>query len=196
MATMATTKDPLPQLPFKTSAHWEKWLEKNHRKSDGIWLMIAKKGSGVPTVTYDEALDAALCFGWIDGQKKSLDETYFLQKFTPRRKGSMWSQRNVDKVEALILAGLMREAGQTEIDLAKANGRWAAAYASSKTIEVNPDFQAALDRNPRAKKFFETLTKTQRYPFLFRIDTAKRAETRDRRIQEFVALLAEHKTLH
>jgi uncharacterized protein YdeI (YjbR/CyaY-like superfamily) len=192
---MVEPKEPIPIQPFASKAKWEAWLEKHHRDSPGVWLMIAKKASGVPSVTYDEALDSALCFGWIDGQKKSHNETHFLQKFTPRRKGSLWSQRNVEKVEALIKAGLMRAAGQAEIDLAKTNGRWDAAYGSSKTIEVAPDFQAALDANPNAQTFFDTLTKSQRYSFLWRIETAKRLDTRERRIREYTALLAQKKTL-
>ena len=158
-------------------------------------LKISKKGCAVASVTYDEAVDTALCFGWIDGQRKSHDESHFLQRFTPRRKTSIWSKRNVDKVAALVAAGRMRPAGQSEVDAAKADGRWEKAYAGSRTIEVPKDFEAALNRNKKAKNFFETLGKTKRFSFLWRIETAKRAETRKRRIDEFVSLLAQQKTL-
>jgi len=180
---------------FEDAAAWEAWLETNHADPLGMWLKISKKGSGIVSVSYDEALDAALCFGWIDGQKKTHDAEHFIQRFTPRRKKSMWSQRNVAKVAVLIEAGRMRPAGQAEIDAAKEDGRWERAYAASSAIEVPADFQAALDGNRRARTFFEGLGKTKRYPFLFRVTTAKREETRKRNIERFVELLAEGKTL-
>jgi uncharacterized protein YdeI (YjbR/CyaY-like superfamily) len=180
---------------FKDANAWEAWLETNHTDTTGLWLKISKKGSGIASVTYDEALDTALCFGWIDGQKKSHDAEHFLQRFTPRRKKSMWSKRNVDKVAVLIAAGRMRQAGEMEIDAAKADGRWEKAYSSSSVMVVPADFQAALDRNKKAKAFFAGLGKTKRYPFLWRIETAKREDTRKKRIEQFVALLAEGKTL-
>lgn len=185
----------LPIRLFKNDAAWEKWLESNHAESEGLWLKISKKGASVPSVTYDQALDIALCFGWIDGQKKSHDEEHFLQKFTPRRKRSMWSQRNVGKVAVLIESGRMRPAGQAEIDAAQADGRWEQAYSSSSTMSVPDDFQAALARNKPALKVFETLNKTQRYSILWRIETAKRADTRQRRIQQAVEQLAEQKAI-
>lgn len=195
-ATVGTA--PLATLPiqlFENAIAWETWLETNYAQSTGLWLKISKKGSGVASVTYDEALDTALCFGWIDGQRKSHDTGHFLQRFTPRRKKSIWSKRNVDKVGELIAAGRMRDAGQLEIDAAKADGRWEKAYSSASVIQVPADFQAALDRNKKAKTFFEGLGKTKRYPFLWRIETAKRDDTRRKRIEQFVELLAKGQTL-
>jgi uncharacterized protein YdeI (YjbR/CyaY-like superfamily) len=189
------TRDAPPTREFDCAATWEAWLGSNHHDDAGVWLKISKKSAPVSTVTYDEALDAALCFGWIDGQRKSYDEHYFIQKFTPRRKGSMWSKRNVGKAEDLIKAGRIRAPGQVEIDAAKGDGRWQRAYAGSSTIQVPPDFQAALRRNKTAKEFFESLNKGQRYPFLFRIESAKLPGTRTRRITQFVSLLAARKTL-
>lgn len=161
----------------------------------GILLKISKKGCDIPSVTYDEAVDTALCFGWIDGQRKSHDESHFLQRFTPRRKASIWSKRNVEKVGTLVAAGRMRAAGEAEIAAAKADGRWEKAYAGSRTITVPEDFETALKRNRRAKNYFDTLGKTKRFAFLWRIETAKRPETRKKRIDEFVAVLAQKKTL-
>lgn len=192
---MPTSANSLPTHLFKTGDAWETWLESHHDKSLGLWMKISKKGSSVTSVSYDEALDVALCFGWIDGQKKSYDDQYFLQKFTPRRKGSVWSKRNVEKVTSLIESGLMRPSGQAKIDAAQADGRWQQAYAGSSTIGVPEDFQTALDHNTAARTFFESLNKRQRYSFLWRIETAKRAETRQRRIQQFVELLSDQKTL-
>ncbi|KAL1841466.1 hypothetical protein VTJ49DRAFT_7021 [Mycothermus thermophilus] len=176
-------------------AAWEEWLENNHSDGPGVWLKMAKKGGGTTSITYDEALDAALCWGWIDGQRKGFDAQHFLQRFTPRRNGSLWSKRNCDKVASLIEAGRMRSPGLAEVEKAKASGLWEKAYAGSSTIEVPNDFQDALDRNPKAKTFFEGLGRTKRYPFLWRITTAKRAETRSKRIEQFVELLAAGKTL-
>ncbi|KAK3899898.1 hypothetical protein C8A05DRAFT_46152 [Staphylotrichum tortipilum] len=190
-----TSPTTAPIQLFEDAAAWETWLETNHTDQLGMWLKISKKGTGIASVTYDEALDAALCFGWIDGQKKTHDAEHFLQRFTPRRKKSLWSQRNVAKVAVLVEAGRMRPAGQAEIDAAKEDGRWERAYSSSSVIEVPADFQAALDGNGKARVFFEGLGKTKRYAFLFRVTTAKREETRKRNIARFVELLAEGKTL-
>ncbi|KAJ4303959.1 hypothetical protein N0V88_001561 [Collariella sp. IMI 366227] len=192
-AKTATAAAPI-QL-FENAVAWETWLEANYTEQTGLWLKISKKASGIPSVTYAEALDAALCYGWIDGQKKTHDAQHFIQKFTPRRKNSMWSKRNVDKVAALIEGGRMRQPGQFEIDAAKADGRWERAYSSSSVMEVPEDFQAALGQNIKAKTFFEGLGKTKRYSFLWRIATVKREETRRKKIGQFVALLAEGKTL-
>ncbi|KAK4099001.1 hypothetical protein N658DRAFT_202819 [Parathielavia hyrcaniae] len=198
-AAKATTGSPAAAAPathlFENAAAWETWLETNPADTTGLWLKISKKGSGVVSVTYEEALDVALCFGWIDGQRKSHDERHFIQRFTPRRKNSMWSKRNVDKVAVLIAAGRMRPTGQAEIDAAKADGRWEKAYSLSSMMEVPDDFQAALDRNKKARTFFESLGKTKRYSFLWRIAAAKREETRRRNIDKFVGILAERKTL-
>ncbi|CRK16804.1 hypothetical protein BN1723_011085, partial [Verticillium longisporum] len=188
-----------PQSPpirlFDTAVAWETWLVANSQDLAGVWLQIAKKAASKPTVTYDQALDAALCYGWIDGQRKTHDAEHFLQRFTPRRKNSMWSKRNVDKVAVLIQESRMRASGQAEIDAAKADGRWERAYAGASNIQVPADFQAALLKNSSAKSFFEALNKTQRYPFLWRIETTRRPETRRRRIDEYVTLLADHKPL-
>lgn len=180
-----------PTLPFESEQIWEDWLEVNHNKADGVWLKIAKANSGIDTVTYAEALNVALCFGWIDGQKQKFDDKYWLQKFTPRRQRSPWSQRNKELVAKLIAAERMREAGQAEIDRAKEDGRWAAAYAPQSKIEIPEDFQAALDANPTAKAFFATLKSADRYSVLYRITTAKRPETREKRIRELTAMLNE-----
>lgn len=184
-----------PTLFFASAGDLEAWLEENHDASDGIWLKIAKKTSGIETVDYPEALEVALCFGWIDGQMRSLDETYYVQKFTPRRARSTWSKLNRGKVERLIEEGRMRPAGHAEIERAKTDGRWDEAYDSPSTATVPADFQQALDASPQAKEFFAGLGKTKRYAFLYRIRDAKRPETRAKRIADYVALLAEGRTL-
>ncbi|MCB9113291.1 MAG: YdeI/OmpD-associated family protein [Anaerolineales bacterium] len=185
----------LPILPFESKKKFADWLTKNHDKSAGLWVKIAKKASGISTVTYAEALDVALCYGWIDGQKGSFDDKYFLQKFTPRRPKSIWSKINVEKVERLIASGEMKPSGLKAVDAAKQDGRWAAAYSSQKNIEVPADFQSALNKNKKAKAFFETLSGSKRYSFLFRITTAKKAETREKRIRQFVEMLSKGETL-
>lgn len=185
----------LPTLPFESKKKFADWLAKNHDKSAGLWLKIAKKAAGIPTVTYAEALDVALCYGWIDGQKGGFDEQYFLQKFTPRRPKSIWSKINVGHVERLIASGEMKPSGLKAIEAAKQDGRWEAAYSSQKNIEVPADFQSALNKNKKAKAFFETLTSARRYSFLFRIETAKKAETREKRIRQFVEMLAKGEML-
>lgn len=182
-------------LHFKDSSAFETWLSTHHATNPGTWLLISKKASTVPSITYDEAVNAALCHGWIDGQRKSHSATSFAQRFTPRRKGSIWSKRNVDRVAALTAAGRMLPAGQAEVDAAEADGRWERAYAGSREIEVPPELQSALEGNAEARRFLETLSRSQRYPFLFRIATAKRAETRERKARQFVELLAQGKTL-
>lgn len=184
----------LPTLPFESKKKFVDWLAKNHDKSAGLWLKIAKKATGISTVTYAEALDVALCYGWIDGQKGSFDEQYFLQKFTPRRPKSIWSKINVEKVAGLIASGEMKPSGLKAVEAAKQDGRWDAAYSSQKNIVVPADFQSALEKNKKAKAFFETLTGAKRYSFLFRIETAKKAETREKRIGQFVQMLAKGET--
>ena len=176
-------------LPFASKKKWADWLAKQHDTSAGVWLKLAKKDSGIPSVTYDEALDIALCYGWIDGQKKGFDEQYWLQKFTPRGSKSIWSKVNTEKVGRLIASGEMKPAGLKAVEAAKADGRWEAAYASQKNIEVPEDFQAALDQNEKARAFFASLKSAERYSFLFRIHHAKKAETRARKIQQFVEML-------
>ncbi|MDX6310448.1 MAG: hypothetical protein QOI06_3494 [Nocardioidaceae bacterium] len=192
---MTPTND-LPVIPFGSLAEWESWLEANHAGSPGLWLQIAKKASGIPTVTYGEALDVALCYGWIDGQKRSLDESYFLQRFTPRRSRSKWSKTNVDKVAELVRADRMRPAGLAQVEAAKADGRWEAAYGGSATITVPADLQAALDADPAAKEFFATISRGNRYAVLYRVHDAKRPDTRAKRIAMCVQMLAEGRTFH
>lgn len=190
---MPTTTE-LPTFPFETKKKFADWLAKKHDKSTGMWLKIAKKATGISTVTYAEALDVALCYGWIDGQKGSFDEQYFLQKFTPRRPKSIWFKINVEKVEGLIASREMKPAGLKAVEAAKQDGRWAAAYASQKNMEVPADFLSELNKNKKAKVFFETLTGAKRYSFLFRIETAKKAETREKRIRQFVEMLEQGET--
>jgi uncharacterized protein YdeI (YjbR/CyaY-like superfamily) len=183
-------------MAFASSDEWETWLDGQHETAPGLWMKIAKKDAGSRTVSYPAAITVALCFGWIDGQKRALDDTHWLQKFTPRRAKSRWSRINRDKALELIEAGRMRPAGQREVELAKADGRWDAAYAGSRTIEVPPDLAEALAANDAALAFFEKLSSANRYAVLYRINDAKRAETRARRIATFVAMLADGKTLH
>ncbi len=178
-----------PIIAFATAEEFRHWLAQHHADHPGIWLKIAKKASGIASVTYAEALDEAICFGWIDGQKKSFDATAFLQKFTRRGKRSIWSKINVGHVARLEKEGRMTPAGLAAVDAAKADGRWEAAYHSSSTAEMPEDFLTALAQEPDAEAFFATLTKSQRYGFFFRITTAKKAETRSRRIANFVAML-------
>jgi len=181
---------------FEADAHWEAWLEEHHATSDGVWVKIAKKASGIPTVAYPEVLDTALCFGWIDGQRKALDGEWFLQRFTPRRARSRWSQVNRNKVAALTKAGRMRPAGLAEVERAKADGRWDAAYASVRTMEVPDDLQRELDARPDAAAFFATLNSQNRYSILYRLHDAKRPETRARRLAKFVAMLEAGETIY
>ena len=186
----------LSVLSFASKKIWAEWLAKQHNKSAGVWLKLAKKDSGIPSVTYEEALDVALCYGWIDGQKKGFDDQYWLQKFSPRGPKSIWSKINTEKVERLIASGDMKPAGLKSIEAAKQDGRWEAAYASQKNISVPEDFQAALDKNEKAKAIFATLKSAERYSFLFRIHHAKKAETRKKRIQQFVEMLERGKKIH
>jgi uncharacterized protein YdeI (YjbR/CyaY-like superfamily) len=193
---LVSPADDLPLIPFASAAAWEAWLDENHATSPGLWLQIAKKASGIPTVTYAEAVEVALCFGWIDGQKRAYDDTFFLQRFTPRRARSKWSQINVAKVAELTAAGRMRPAGLAEVESAKADGRWAAAYGGMATITIPDDLLAALESSPQAKAFFERLSRTNRYAVLYRVYDAKRPETRARRIAEITQMLADGKTFH
>lgn len=186
--------DGLPQIAFADAAAWERWLEDNH-ESDGVWIRIAKKGSGIESVRYPEVLDVALCFGWIDGRREALDETWFLQRFTPRRQRSPWSRINREKAERLIAEGRMRPAGLAEVERAKADGRWDAAYEGQRTIQVPEDLQRELDARPRAKAFFDQLNSRNRYAILYRLQEAKRPETRARRLAKFVAMLEAGETL-
>ena len=192
----AATIEGEPILSFEHPKAWATWLDKNHATSPGLWLRLAKKASLVQSLTYSEALEVALCYGWIDAQKKSESENTWLQKFTPRTKKSIWSRINREKALALIQAGEMKPAGLKAIESAKADGRWDAAYDSPSRATVPPDLQAALDRNARAKDFFATLDGANRYAVLFRIQTAKRADTRAKRIDRFIKMLENKEKLH
>ncbi|MGP4045607.1 YdeI/OmpD-associated family protein [Streptomyces sp. 2A115] len=185
-----------PILAVASQDAWTAWLGENHAEVPGIWLKIAKVDSGLTGVSYAEALESALRYGWIDGQKKKLDDRHWLQRFTPRRPGSKWSKINRQKATELIEQGLMHAAGLREVERARADGRWEAAYAGQRTASVPDDLQAALDDNPEARDFFATLDSRNRYAILYRIQDAKKAETRAARIAKFVAMLAERKTIH
>jgi uncharacterized protein YdeI (YjbR/CyaY-like superfamily) len=186
--------DELETRPFASAEEWEEWLREHHETAPGVWIRFARKGSGVPTVTYIEALHVALCFGWIDGQARSVDDASYVQRFTPRRARSIWSKRNRDFATALIEAGRMQPAGLREVERAKADGRWDAAYDAPSTATVPEDLQAALDANPAAAELFAGLNGQNRYAILHRIQTAKKPETRARRIERFVAMLAAGET--
>jgi uncharacterized protein YdeI (YjbR/CyaY-like superfamily) len=186
----------LPTLAFESAEAWERWLAENHEAVPGVWLKLAKKGSGIPSVTFAEALDGALCYGWIDGQSASVDEEFYRQRFVPRRPRSTWSKRNRENVARLTLAGRMQPAGLRQVELAKADGRWEAAYDPPSTATVPDDLRAALDRNPAAAEFFASLDAQNRYAILHRIQIARKPETRARRIETFVAMLGEEKKLY
>ncbi len=188
--------EDLPILLFETKADWERWLEANHRVDQAIWLKIAKKNSGKKSITYDEALRMALCFGWIDGLKNKFDDAYWLQRFTPRRPKSVWSQRNVDIVTQLIEQGKMREAGLQQVKQAKADGRWDAAYSAQSRAVVPDDLQQELDHHPAAKAYFEQLTATNRYTMIYRITTARKPETRRKRLEKYMAMLKAGEKIH
>ncbi|HKB49913.1 MAG TPA: YdeI/OmpD-associated family protein [Solirubrobacterales bacterium] len=188
--------DELPIMLFAAPAELEAWLEREHASSAGLWLKIAKKGSGVTSVSYAEALEAALCFGWIDSQKRGLDEKHFLQRFTPRRPRGRWSRINREKAEELIAAGRMQPAGLTQVEAAKADGRWDAAYEGQRTAEVPPDLQRELERNAVAREFFATLDSANRYAIVYRLEEAKKQETRQRRLRKFIGMLERGEKVH
>ena len=190
------SKDDLPVLSFGSLEHWETWLDENHASSAGLWLALARKSSGLQSVSYAEALAMALCYGWIDGQKGAGDETFWLQRFTPRRPKSKWSEVNREKANELISLGMMKPAGLKEVEAARQDGRWELAYKSQRNMPVPEDLQEKLDQNPQAREFFATLNSANRYAILYRIHDAKKPETRVRRIEKFVAMLEERKTLH
>ncbi len=192
----AAKKDDRPTMEFASAADFESWLAAEHTASTGIWLKIAKKASGIDSVDYSQALDVALCYGWIDGQKDRVDDTYWLQRFSPRTATSKWSQVNRLRVAKLIADDRMRPAGLAEVERAKADGRWDAAYASSKNIEVPDDLRQALDADPEASAFFATLDSRNRFSVLYRIGDAKKPETRAARIVKYVAMLHDHEKIH
>ena len=193
---VGATAEKLPVLSFATARAWLEWLATHHASSRGLWLKIAKKGTDSASVTYEEALDAALAWGWIDGQKGTFNEVSWLQRFTPRTAKSPWSKINRAKAEALIAAGTMELPGLAEVERAKCDGRWERAYDGARSSSMPADLVAAFARNARARAFFETLDGTNRYAILYRVQTAKKPETRAERITRFVALCARHETIH
>lgn len=191
---MITTK--LKIRSFKTKHDWNAWLGKNHRDNDGVWIQFFKKDSGVRSVNYAEALDEALCFGWIDGQSKKHDEQSWIQKFTPRRKRSMWSKRNIENVERLIKEDRMKESGLKEFKNAKDDGRHAAAYDSPSTMQIPEDFLKAVSKNKIAKEFFASLNKVNKYAIAWRLQTAKKPETREKRMKKILEMMRKQEKFH
>lgn len=184
-------------VEFSSQAKWNAWLKKNHVSVEkGVWLRLFKKDSGIKSVTYDEALDAALCYGWIDGQKNKHDAQSWVQKFTPRRARSIWSKRNIEHVERLIAEGKMTAAGLVQIEAAKADGRWARAYDAAKDMKVPEDFLKELSKNKKAKAFFDTLNKANTYAIAWRLQTAKKPETRERRMNALLEMMKKGEKLH
>ena len=196
MKASKSTDHEIPTLLFPKQKDWADWLRKNHAKSSGVWLRLAKKNSGSQSVSYAEALEIALCYGWIDGQKKPYDELFWLQKFTPRGVKSIWSKINKAKAGELIKSGRMKPAGLNAVERAKQDGRWDAAYDSPSVSTVPADFQARLNKSAKARAFFATLNSANRYAILFRIQTAKKAETRARKIEQFIEMLERKEKLH
>jgi uncharacterized protein YdeI (YjbR/CyaY-like superfamily) len=192
----AVSTDDLPVIAFPSAGAFAAWLKGGQATSEGVWLKLAKLGAPAPTVSYAEALEVALCHGWIDGQKGGLDDQYWLQKFTPRRPRSRWSKINRDKALCLIDQGKMQPAGLREVERAKADGRWDAAYEGQRIATVPEDLRLALDKNKRAREFFATLDSGNRYAILYRVRDAKKPETRARRIRQFVEMLGEHRKIH
>jgi uncharacterized protein YdeI (YjbR/CyaY-like superfamily) len=188
--------DGLPRIPFASAAEWEEWLEDNYAVSEGVWIKMAKKDAGIPSVRYPEVLESALCFGWIDGRREALDERYFLQRYTPRRPRSNWSRINRDTAERLIADGRMRPAGLAQVERAKGDGRWEAAYEGQKSSSVPDDLQRELDARPNAMASFAGLNSQNRYAILYRLQDAKKPETRARRLAKFVAMLEAGETIY
>ncbi len=188
--------DALPLLEVADRAAWQAWLESQHASSLGVWLVIGKQGAVRRTVSYADALEVALCFGWIDGRKQRLDASAWLQKFTPRGPKSVWSRLNRERAEALIRTGEMRPAGLRQVERAKTDGRWADAYEPQRSAAVPDDLQAELDAHPAAREFFETLDSANRYGVLWRLQTARKPETRERRLRRFIEMLERHEKLH
>lgn len=194
---MSKQAEEIPELVVADAAAWQEWLGKHHGDASGVWLVLSKKGTVTPTsLTYDQALEGALSHGWIDGQALSRDESTYRQRFTPRRSRSRWSKRNTGIAERLMDEGRMHAAGLAEVELAKSDGRWAAAYEGARAIQVPYDLVAALKANPAAEEMFATLSATNRYAILYRVHDAKRPETRARRIEQFVAMLARGETIY
>jgi uncharacterized protein YdeI (YjbR/CyaY-like superfamily) len=196
MAPPGTNTPELPIVRFATEAEWERWLATQPDDAAGAWLQIAKKGCEPSTISYARALDVAICFGWIDGQKRAHDDSSWLQRFTPRGPRSRWSQVNRSKAEALTAAGRMRPGGLAQVDAARSDGRWEAAYEPQSAATIPPDLQRALDAHPGAEEFFATLTGARRYAFLYRLHNVKTATARERRIASYIELLSERRTLN
>jgi uncharacterized protein YdeI (YjbR/CyaY-like superfamily) len=193
---MKHKKDNLPIFFFKTVKEWKEWLDKNHTSAKGIWLRFYKKASGVPSLDHSKSLDTALCYGWIDGQADKYDDESYLQRFSPRRPKSIWSKKNIVNVTRLIAAKKMKPAGLKEIEAAKADGRWDAAYDSPANMEIPKDFLNELAKNAKAKEFFKTLNKTNTFSIGWRLQTAKKPETREKRIKAIVEMLAKGQKFH
>lgn len=191
-----TTPKEIPELSFETQQQWEKWLKSNHTQTDGVWLVIYKKNSKIPSINYDQALEEALCYGWIDGIKKSKDEVSFLQKFTPRRAKSIWSEKNTKHIERLTAEGRMKPTGIAQVEAAKADGRWENAYAAGSKATIPEDFMAALKKNKKAQAFFDTLNKQNLFAIYFRLQNAKKPETRAKRITTFIEMLAKQEKFY
>jgi uncharacterized protein YdeI (YjbR/CyaY-like superfamily) len=191
-----SVKQELTVVSFASRDAWEAWLAERHVTSRGAWLKIAKKGSGIATVSYAEALEVALCYGWIDGQKRKLDGDWWLQRFTQRKPGSKWSQINCGKATELIAQGKMQPAGLREVERAKADGRWDAAYHSQSAITVPDDLRRQLAKDPEAREFFSSLDSANRYAILYRLQEAKKPETRARRLASYLTMLKERKKIH
>lgn len=181
---------------FKTSDEWEKWLDENHTSANGIWLRFFKKASGIKAINYTEALDEALCYGWIDGQAKSYDEQSYLQRFTPRRSKSIWSKRNIEHIARLEKAGKMKPSGWKEVEAAKADGRWDNAYDPPSEMKIPDDFMEELSKNKQALAFFESLNKTNKYAVAWRLQTAKKPETREKRMKIILEMMAKGEKFH
>jgi uncharacterized protein YdeI (YjbR/CyaY-like superfamily) len=188
--------DGLRKVQFASLAEWERWLKDNHAGSEGVWIKMAKKDAGIESVRYPEVLEVALCFGWIDGRREALDDRYFLQRFTPRRPRSRWSRINRETAERLIAEGRMRASGLAEVERAKADGRWEAAYESQGRSTVPGDLRRELDARPKAKASFAELSSQNRYAILYRLQDAKKPETRARRLAKFVAMLEAGETIY
>jgi uncharacterized protein YdeI (YjbR/CyaY-like superfamily) len=193
---MPPMPEELPIRLFATPAELEAWLEESHAESRGLWLKIAKRGTEPPSVTYAEALELALCFGWIDSQKRGFDDRHFLQRFTPRRPRGRWSMINRRKAEALIASGAMRASGLAEVEAAEADGRWEAAYKGQRTAKVPADLQRELDASPAARECFASLDSANRYAIVYRLEEAKKPETRERRLKKFVGMLERNEKIY
>jgi uncharacterized protein YdeI (YjbR/CyaY-like superfamily) len=193
---MEETRANLAVIAFASAQDWEAWLENHHQDTPGIWLKIAKKEAGAASVSYAEALESALCYGWIDGQKAAFDDRYWLQKFTPRSRKSKWSKINCEKALALIAAGRMQPAGSAQVEAAQGDGRWEQAYESQSKIGVPQDLQLELDNHPAARDFFEQLDSVNRYAILYRIQTAVKPETRVKRIQKYITMLSNQEKIY